>query len=51
MDMNSMMNLNKIDITVYWKAHFGDYIPLRLQPGCAAHIKIMFRHKTFDLGY
>ena len=51
MDMNSMMNLNKIDITVYWKTHFGDYIPLRLQPGCAALINTMFRHKTFYLGY
>ena len=51
MDMNSMMNLNKIDITVYWKTHFGAYIPLRLQPGCATHIKIMFRHKNLYLGY
>ena len=51
MDMNSSMNLNKIDISVFWKTQYGDYIPLRLQPGCAAHIKIMFRHKTFYLGY
>ena len=51
MDMNSSMNLNKIDIAVFWKTQYGDYMPLRLQPGCAAHIKIMFRHKTFYLGY
>ena len=51
MDMNASINLNKIDIAVFWKTQYGDYIPLRLQPGCAAHIKIMFRHKTFDLGY
>jgi len=50
-DMNSQMNLNKIDISVFWKTHYGEFIPLRLQPGCAAHIKILFRHKTFYLGY
>ena len=51
MDMDSSLNLNKIDISVFWKTQCGDYIPLRLQPGCAAHNKIMFRHKTFYLGY
>ena len=50
-DMHSALNLNRIDISVFWKTHFGEYIPLRLQPGCAAHIKLMFRHKTFYLGY
>ena len=50
-DMNSSLNLNKIDISVFWKTHYGDFIPLRLQPGCAAHIKLLFRHKTFYLGY
>ena len=50
-DMHSALNLNKTDISVFWKTQFGEYIPLRLQPGCAAHIKLMFRHKTFYLGY
>ena len=50
-DMHTMQNLKQIDISVFWKTQFGDYIPLRLQPGCAAHIKLMFRHKTFYLGY
>ena len=50
-DMNSQLNLNKIDISVFWKTHYGEFIPLRLQPGCAAHIKLLFRHKTFYLGY
>ena len=50
-DTYSSSNLNKIDIMVFWKTHYGEYIPLRLQPGCAAHIKLMFRHKTFYLGY
>ena len=51
MDMNASLNLNKIDISVFWKTQYGEYIPLRLQPGCAAHIKIRFRHTTFYLGY
>ena len=50
-DMHTSMNLNRVDISVFWKTHFGEYIPLRLQPGCAAHIKLLFRHKTFFLGY
>ena len=51
MDMNASINLNKIDISVFWKTQYGEYIPLRLQQGCATHIKIRFRHKTFYLGY
>ena len=51
MDMHSSLNLNRIDTSVFWKTQYGDSIPLRLQPGCAAHIKLMFRHKTFYLGY
>ena len=50
-DMHSSLNLNRIDISVFWKTQYGDLVPLRLQPGCAAHIKTMFRHKTFYLGY
>ena len=51
LDMHSSLNLNRIDISVFWKTQFGDLVPLRLQPGCAAHIKLMFRHRTFYLGY
>jgi hypothetical protein len=47
-DMNSVMNLNKLDLIVFWKSHYGELIPLRLQPGNAAHIKIMFRHRKFN---
>ena len=43
MDMNSSLNLSKVDISVFWKTQYGEYVPLRLQPGCAAHLKIMFR--------
>ena len=45
-DMNASLNLNKVDISVFWKTHWGEYKPLRLQPGCAAHLKLMFRHQT-----
>jgi len=49
MDMNSSMNLNRIDIVVYWKDHFGILHPVRLRPGCSAHAKILFRRKDFDV--
>jgi hypothetical protein len=47
-EMNSVTNLNKIDLIAYWKTHYGDLIPLKLQPGCAAHVKLMFRHRRFN---
>jgi hypothetical protein len=46
-DMNNMINLNKIDLLAFWKTHYGELIPLKLQPGCAAHLKILFRHRRF----
>ena len=48
-DMHSTLNLNRVDITVFWKTHFGEFIPLRLPAGCSAHIKIMFRHRLFNI--
>ena len=49
-DMYSNSNLNKIDLNVYWKDRYGNLKPMRLQPGCAASVKILFRHKGFYLG-
>ena len=46
-DMNSITNLNKIDLLAFWKTHYGELIPLKLPPGCAAHMKILFRHRRF----
>jgi hypothetical protein len=46
-DMYSMVNLNRIDITVYWKSSYGDLIPLHLNPGCSASIKILFRNRRY----
>ena len=49
LDMNSMMNLNRIDVHVYWKDHYGVLHPFLLRPGCSAHVKILFRRKEFDV--
>jgi len=46
-DMYSMPNLNRIDISVWWQSVYGDLIPLHLQPGCNATLKILFRHRRF----
>ena len=37
-------------LNVYWKDRYGNLKPLRLQPGCSASAKILFRHKHFYLG-
>ena len=44
-DMNSAMNLNRIDIIVYWKDTFGNIHPFELHPGCSANIKLLFPKK------
>ena len=46
-DMYSMPNLNRIDISVWWQSVYCDLIPLHLQPGCNATLKILFRHRRF----
>jgi hypothetical protein len=48
-DMNSTMNLNRIDIIVYWKDRSGDLHPFQLQPGCTASVKLMLRRKDFHV--
>ena len=47
-DMHSSMNLNRIDIIVYWKDTFGNIHPFELHPGCAANVKLLFRRKDFN---
>ena len=46
-DMYSSYNLNKIDLSVYWKDEFGNLNPVYLLPGCSAHVKVLFRRKHF----
>jgi hypothetical protein len=46
-DMFSGSNLNRINIQVFWKDQFGNLNPFFLDPGCAAHLKLMFRRKDF----
>ena len=40
-------NLNKIDISVFWKDKFGNLNPIYLNPGCSANVKLLFRKKIF----
>lgn len=47
-DLYSMNNLNRIDISVWWKSAWGDLIPLHLNPGCSASLKLLFRRKSFE---
>ena len=47
-DLHQSMNLNRVDILCYWKTHYGEFIPVRLSSGNAAHLKIMFRRRDFN---
>jgi len=50
-DMYSNQDIFKLDLNVYWKNKLGDLIPLLLEPGCSASVKILFRSKRFYLGF
>ena len=47
-DMHSAMNMNRIDIIVYWKDTFGNIHPFELHPGCSANVKLLFRRQYFN---
>jgi hypothetical protein len=49
-DMYGNSNLNRIDLQIYWKDKKGVLHPMLLYPGCAASIKLLFRHRRFYLG-
>ena len=41
----SSMNLNRIDVIVYWKDTLGNIHPFELHPGCSANVKLLFKRK------
>ncbi len=47
-DMCSSMNMNRIDIIVYWQDAFGNIHPFELHPGCSANVKLLFRRKDLN---
>ena len=47
-DMNSYMNLNRVDIIVYWQYMFGNAHPFELSPGNVASVKIMCKRKILQ---
>ena len=49
LNMNSSFNLNKIDLSAFWSDKFGNSYPIYLQPGCSANLKLMMRHKSFNM--
>ena len=51
LDMNSSFNLNKIDLQAGWTDKYGNTFPLYLQAGRSASLKLLFRHKRFNLSY
>ena len=46
-DLFSGTNLNRINVQVFWKDHFGNLNPFMIEPGAAAHMKLMFRRKDY----
>ena len=48
-DMYSAYNLNKVDVSVFWKDTYGNLNPMFLERGCSGHVKLMFRRKQYSL--
>ena len=46
-DLYNSSNLNRINIQVFWKDNFGNLNPFYLEPGCSAHLKLMFRRRDY----
>jgi hypothetical protein len=49
-DLNQGVNLNKLDLSAFWKDKFGNSFPIYLPVGCSANIKLLFRNRKFYLG-
>jgi hypothetical protein len=50
-DMTQGVNLNKLDLSAFWKDKYGNSFPIYLPVNCSANIKLLFRSKKFYLGY
>ena len=51
LNMNASVNLNKIDLNCFWEDKYGGQHQIYLQPSCTASLKLLFRHKRFNLSY
>ena len=50
-DMTQGVNLNKLDLSAFWKDKFGNSNPIYLPVNCSANNKLLFRSKQYYLGY
>jgi hypothetical protein len=50
-DLTQGVNLNKLDISAFWKDKLGNSYPIYLPVGCSANIKLLFRNRKYNLGY
>ena len=50
-DLTQGMNLNKLDLSAFWKDQYGNSFAIYLPVDCSANIKLLFRSKKFYLGY
>lgn len=48
-DLYGTNPLSALQMSVFWKDHFGNLHPFILGSGCSASVKIMFRRKTFNV--
>ena len=50
-DLHNNNDLYKLDLSVFWKDKYNNLNPFLLQAGCSANVKLLFRHKQFNIGY
>lgn len=47
LDMARLDPLTTLDFRILWSDRFNNYYPVRIPPGCAVNLKLMFRRKDF----
>jgi hypothetical protein len=47
-DLYGQSPVSTLQLTIYWKDHFGNLHPFKLNSGCGCDIKIMFRRKDYN---
>jgi hypothetical protein len=49
-DLTQGVNLNKLDLSAFWKDKFGNAYPIFLPVNCSANIKLLFRRRDYYSG-
>ena len=50
-DLTQGINLNELVISAFWLDKMGNSYPIYLPEGCSSNLKLLFRKRSYYLGY